>query len=281
MWRFTRLFNRPTMKQSSSNLQLLIAECRVLIVLILMYALAAAFFGWLLLSPGGRFAARRALANLGLRWQWPTSGQWSVLLAGTAAVCAWQWHDGIDQARTRRPMLRVQVQVQEEQLAPPPSPPRRFFADLDVRLERMPIPIRPRRAEVYRHWQLLDHDFEQRLLLVFKIMKEVHGYDMVLLEGYRSPVRQQLLATRGSGVTGAAAFQSYHQYGLAADCAFLRHGQLLMSEKDPWTMRGYQLYGGLAEAAGLQWGGRWSIRDFGHSELRKLQKKRAMTPPSR
>jgi hypothetical protein len=44
-------------------------------------------------------------------------------------------------------------------------------------------------------------------------------------------------------VTNAKAFQSYHQFGLAADCAFLRDGKLVISEKDPWAMRGYQFYG--------------------------------------
>jgi peptidoglycan L-alanyl-D-glutamate endopeptidase CwlK len=33
-------------------------------------------------------------------------------------------------------------------------------------------------------------------------------------------------------------------------------------------MRGYQFYGAAAEAAGLTWGGRWTMMDFGHTELR-------------
>ena len=119
-----------------------------------------------------------------------------------------------------------------------------------------------------RNWQLLDPEFAQRLLLVFKIMKERHGYDMAILEGYRSPERQNALAAAGPGVTNAKAFQSYHQFGLAADCAFLRDGKLVISEKDPWAMRGYQLYGVTAEAAGLHWGGRWAMLDLGHTELR-------------
>jgi peptidoglycan L-alanyl-D-glutamate endopeptidase CwlK len=89
-----------------------------------------------------------------------------------------------------------------------------------------------------------------------------------LLEGYRSPARQDLLAAMGSAVTNARAFQSWHQYGLAADCAFLRDGKLVISEKDPWAMRGYQLYGEVAESLGLTWGGRWTMMDFGHTELR-------------
>ena len=76
------------------------------------------------------------------------------------------------------------------------------------------------------------------------------------------------MAKAGGHVTNARAFQSWHQYGLAADCAFLREGKLVISEKDPWAMRGYQLYGEVAESLGLTWGGRWTMMDFGHIELR-------------
>ena len=123
-------------------------------------------------------------------------------------------------------------------------------------------------VDASRNWGLLQPDFSQRLLLVFKIMKEKYGYDMALLEGYRSPARQDMLASLGSSVTNARAFQSWHQYGLAADCAFWRDGRLVISEKDPWAMRGYQLYGEVAESLGLTWGGRWAMMDLGHAELR-------------
>ena len=119
-----------------------------------------------------------------------------------------------------------------------------------------------------RNWSLLNAEYAQRLLLVFKIMKEKHGYEMALLEGYRSPDRQNMLAALGPSVSNARAFQSWHQYGLAADCAFLRNGKLIISEKDPWAMRGYQLYGEVAESVGMTWGGRWKMMDFGHTELR-------------
>ena len=72
----------------------------------------------------------------------------------------------------------------------------------------------------------------------------------------------------GAHVTNAKAFQSYHQYGLAADCAFLRGNKLVISEKDPWAMQGYALFGQEGEAIGLTWGGRWKMMDFGHVELR-------------
>jgi peptidoglycan LD-endopeptidase CwlK len=150
-----------------------------------------------------------------------------------------------------------------EQLVPPPTLPPLFFTTAEV------TQLRPMLDGASRNWQLLDHDYAQRLLLVFKIMKEMHGYDMVLLEGYRSPARQNLLAAAGPQVTNAKAFQSYHQYGLAADCAFMHEGKLIISEKNAWAMRGYHLYGVTAESVGLRWGGRWTMMDFGHTELRQ------------
>lgn len=158
-----------------------------------------------------------------------------------------------------------------EQLVPPaPLPPEVFIAAdalmLRNQLSQYTVPLL---ASASRNWQLLDPEYAQRLLLVFKIMREQHGYEMAILEGYRSPERQDMLSKLGVHVTGAKAFQSYHQYGLAADCAFLREGQLVISEKDPWAMKGYTLYGEVAESVGLTWGGRWKIMDFGHVEWRK------------
>jgi peptidoglycan L-alanyl-D-glutamate endopeptidase CwlK len=149
----------------------------------------------------------------------------------------------------------------EQLVTPAPLPPV-TFTTAEVTL------VRPMLDSANRNWQLLDPDFSRRMLLVFRLMKERHGYDMAILEGYRSPERQNSLAAAGANVTNAKAFQSYHQFGLAADCAFLRDGKLVISEKDPWAMRGYQLYGQVAESLGLTWGGRWTMMDFGHTELR-------------
>ncbi|MEN8991698.1 M15 family metallopeptidase [Avibacterium paragallinarum] len=119
-----------------------------------------------------------------------------------------------------------------------------------------------------RKWHKMNPRYKQRLLMVFKIMREQHGYEMVLLEGYRSPERQNNLATN-KNTTRARGFQSYHQFGLAADVAFKRNGKVVITERDPWAMRGYQLYGQAAESVGLTWGGRWkSIQDYGHTEYR-------------
>jgi peptidoglycan LD-endopeptidase CwlK len=170
---------------------------------------------------------------------------------------------------------QVAALLKGEQLVPPaPLPPDIFVAAEAAmiqaqRAQQLQYSV-PLLVSASRNWQLLDPDYAQRLLLVFKIMREQHGYEMALLEGYRSPERQDTLSKMGGHVTGAKAFQSYHQYGLAADCAFLRDGKLVISEKDPWAMRGYTLYGEVAESLGLVWGGRWKMMDFGHIEWRKL-----------
>jgi peptidoglycan L-alanyl-D-glutamate endopeptidase CwlK len=161
------------------------------------------------------------------------------------------------------PDARIQALLAGERLtAPQPLPPA-VFTTREVEL------VRPKLVYASRDWDLLDEEFRQRLLLVYQLMHDEHGYDMVLLEGYRSPERQAELAKSGAQVTNARAYQSYHQYGLAADSAFFRDGKVVISEKDPWAMQGYKYYGELAEKVGLTWGGRWKLMDFGHVEYHR------------
>jgi len=161
----------------------------------------------------------------------------------------------------------IMALLRGEQLVPPPPLPPEVFSTSEIASERVEL------ASASREWSLLNADFRQRLLTVFRLM-ERHGYSMALIEGYRSPERQNTLAKMGPHVTNAGAFQSYHQFGLAADNGFYRDGHLVISEKDPWAMKGYQLYGQYAESVGLTWGGRWTMRDFGHVELRDQMAKR-------
>jgi peptidoglycan L-alanyl-D-glutamate endopeptidase CwlK len=170
--------------------------------------------------------------------------------------------DGFDPA-AREVNVQIAELLKGEQLAAPLPLPPAVFSTSEVLL------VRPMLVSASRNWDLLDNNYKQRLLMVFRIMKEKYGYDMVLLEGYRSPDRQDMLALLGPQVSNAKAFQSYHQFGLAADCAFIRDGKLVISERDTWAMRGYELYGEVAQAAGLVWGGGWKMRDFGHTELRQ------------
>ena len=265
-----------------------------------MYFLLACLLSWLVLFPAGRELLMGTLERAGSRWrrrfaamaqrqengalELQRSGraqlaEWSTFLrrhyllcgAGLALVCVPPLVallagtnpslNGFE-ASTREINPQVAGLLEGEQLVPPPALPPLAFTTAEVQLAR------PMIASASRDWAMLDKAYAQRLLMAFRIMKERHGYDMALLEGYRSPERQNTLAALGPGVTNAAAFQSWHQYGLAADCAFVRGGKLVISEQDPWAMRGYELYGEVAESLGLTWGGRWKMRDFGHTELR-------------
>lgn len=272
----------------------------MLLLAIALYFVLACLISWMVLFPAGREFVLNALAGAGQRLQQrvgrlaargqqdadalgrtgrASAGEigaflrqhYVLCLGGAALICippllalmmsTRSTLSGFETS-TREVNTQVADLLQGEQLVPPPTLPPLVFASAEVALER------PMLVSASRDWALMDAAYAQRLLMAFKIMKEKHGYDMAILEGYRSPERQNALAAMGPNVTNAAAFQSWHQYGLAADCAFLRDGKLVISEKDPWAMRGYQLYGEVAESLGLTWGGRWKMMDFGHTELR-------------
>ena len=188
-----------------------------------------------------------------------------VLVPLLALVARQVWApDTYDHTHSHSVNPQVVALLEGEQLVPPaPLPPELF-------LTREVIQARPLVGSANRQWELLDADFRQRLLGVFKLMREQHGLDMVLIEGYRSPQRQTELASLGPNVTHAAAGESWHQYGLAADSAFLVDGRIVISEKHPVAMRGYALYGAVAQSFGLTWGGSWrSIKDLGHVEWQR------------
>lgn len=232
--------------------------------------------GWRRLGQAGARHGIRLGAHLGadvaalsrsavrrLRRHWPVAACAGALLLAPpllALLLGARIEPGYGQQAPAN--AQVEDLLKGEQLAAPAALPPPVFLTAEVERER------PMLASANRNWQQLAPEFAQRLLLVFRIMRERHGYEMAILEGYRSPERQNLLAAAGPAVTNARAFQSYHQFGLAADCAFLKDGKLLISERDPWTMRGYRLYGETAEALGLHWGGRWTMLDYGHAELR-------------
>jgi len=283
----------------------------VLFLAVALYFALACLISWMLLFPTGRTFMQQALLGAGTRLQrhWQSIAErrkfalastrrsgldslhraghflrqhyaicmTGIVLLGAPALFALLSgaHTRLNgfEDDTREVNGQVAALLEGEHLAPPPPLPPLAFTTAEV------SEARPLIASASRDWAMLDPDFEQRLLLAFRVMKEKHGYEMVLLEGYRSPERQQKLAAMGASVTNAAAFQSWHQYGLAADSAFLRNGRIVITEKDPWAMRGYQLYGEVAESVGLTWGGRWKMMDLGHTELRRpgVMKRRQKT----
>lgn len=211
--------------------------------------------------------ARRSFRGIGrLAAENPVLAVGAVFALGAPSLLALAVHRPavFDFAEVGRATDRqIAVLLEGEQLVPPPPLPPEAFTTREVEM------VRPDAIHASRNWSLLDAEFTQRLLVVYKLMKERHGYEMVLIEGYRSPERQARLFDQGAHVTQAGANMSYHQYGLAADSAFFKDGKVVISERDPWAMRGYQLYGEIAAQVGLTWGGNWKMQDYGHVELRR------------
>lgn len=204
---------------------------------------------------------------------WLARHMWVLLVALAVLVVLpllamgwrhWYQIETFDHTDVRIQDERIAALLTGERLTPPAPLPPEVFTTREVELAR------PMVRFASRDWALLDAEFAQRLLMVFRIMREQHGYEMVLIEGYRSPQRQEQLAAMGGHVTQVGAFRSYHQFGLAADSAFMRMGQVVISERDPWAMRGYELYGEVSASLGLTWGGGWKkLKDLGHVELRR------------
>lgn len=102
------------------------------------------------------------------------------------------------------------------------------------------------------------------------------GFLMIVTDGVRTAEQQQGLYAKGRTqpgriVTNADGIRSKsnHQphddgFGHAIDMAFLdKQGNLTYAESCPWV-----LYGAMARALGLVWGGDWvAIKDRPHIEL--------------
>jgi peptidoglycan LD-endopeptidase CwlK len=222
-------------------------------------------------SGGARWEVIRQQSRDAVLWVRARSRTWLAALALLVVIPAaalglrhWWTIDGFDHTYSREANPQVAALLQGEQLVPPAPLPPELFLTREVELAH------PKAGSANRQWELLDAEFRQRLLAVFKVMREEHGFEMVLIEGYRSPERQAELAGMGTHVTRAGAGESWHQYGLAADCAFLVNGRIVISEADPVAARGYALFGAVAQSVGLVWGGSWrSIKDLGHIEMRR------------
>jgi uncharacterized protein YcbK (DUF882 family) len=114
----------------------------------------------------------------------------------------------------------------------------------------------------------VDPDLLTKLNRVYATMK-TEGYTVMPVETFRSPERQAGLLASGAGVTTVGAMRSCHQYGLAVDSVVFRDGVPQFDLDDDWVMHGYERFGELVMAEGLEWGGNWTNpRDYGHAEKR-------------
>jgi len=111
----------------------------------------------------------------------------------------------------------------------------------------------------------LDPKFAQKLTLFEKKLAE-HGIKVIMTNGCRSIAEQNKLYVKGrtapgSIVTNARGGYSWHNFGLAADYAFVINGKVTWN--GPWDM-----FGRIAKECGLEWGGSWkTLKDRPHVQL--------------
>lgn len=104
----------------------------------------------------------------------------------------------------------------------------------------------------------------ERYQLLWDAMDKA-GHPVRIIEGYRSPERQEWLYAMGRSapgkiVTRARAWQSWHQTRRAFDVCFSAPDPF--GESNPW-----QILGQTGEMFGLEWGGRWTHPDRPHFQL--------------
>ena len=98
------------------------------------------------------------------------------------------------------------------------------------------------------------------------------GYPMMVTDGFRSTLQQQVLWAKGRTTPGPIVTncdgivkRSNHQSGRAVDCCFVIAGKPSWDHRLPW-----RAYGACVVALGGFWGGDWkgSLVDLPHVEIK-------------
>lgn len=104
------------------------------------------------------------------------------------------------------------------------------------------------------------------------------GFQLLVTDGVRTDAEQVALYAKGRTAPGAIVThadgvtnRSNHQvkadgFGYAVDCCFVVSGQPSWAKHLPWA-----LYGAMARALGLKWGGDWKRPDRPHIEMPETQ----------
>lgn len=111
-----------------------------------------------------------------------------------------------------------------------------------------------------------------RMTRVFAAMASL-GFPLMVTDGLRTMEHQRRLYAQGRTTPGpivtncdGVVKKSNHQaradgFGHAVDAAFVVNGKPSWAVELPWDA-----YGACVEAVGLQWGGRFKMRDCPHAE---------------
>ena len=107
-------------------------------------------------------------------------------------------------------------------------------------------------ARLYARGRTMEHIVKKAASLAYR------GF------GFLAQAMEDVAPVAGPIVTYAGPGESWHQFGLAADCVPMVDGKCL------WDARAHewQVYGRIAEKNGLQWAGNWTRgREFPHVQF--------------
>ena len=117
-------------------------------------------------------------------------------------------------------------------------------------------------------WDGVHPDLRLTLEAIQEVMRE-EGFDLRLMEGFRSDARQAALLATGGGVTQVGAGRSCHNHGFAVDMVIHVRNRPSWDLTHSHVRDGYARLGELATSAGLRWGGAWTdFQDMPHVEMR-------------
>src|SRR5690606_3194495 len=102
----------------------------------------------------------------------------AMLILWTRQRVVFEGFEGRDMARSRTAIARL---LRGERLVPPPPPPPALFRTEEI------MHLKPEIVTADRKWDRIDPDLQQRVLVIHQVMRDRHGIEMVLVEGYRSP----------------------------------------------------------------------------------------------
>ena len=111
--------------------------------------------------------------------------------------------------------------------------------------------------------------FDRLLNDVIDRVETETGYRMTISKATRNRTAEEqmdLYEAGASQLDGTRGKESAHQKSLAADVYFQTPEGTLIDANTETGRKLYEAYGKIAEDAGLRWGGRWRMRDYGHVE---------------
>lgn len=128
--------------------------------------------------------------------------------------------------------------------------------------------------------EIIHSSYSGRLALVHPLLAQkitnlidiagTEGYRLTVTQGLRTFEEQDRLFKKRPKVTNARGGQSYHNYGVAADLAFIVDGKI------SWEIGLYKNIGRWAGRVGLEWGGNWRFVDMPHLQLNNLPSTRTL-----